>query len=95
MKKNQKELLFITVIGFDKKGIVAQVSNLLFLDNVNIEDISQKVIEGYFVMNMLVDMKDSKVSLEVIREKLNTLAKKLGLHIQIQHENVFKMMHRV
>ena len=47
-----KELLFITVIGQDKKGIVARISGLLYECNINIEDISQGVMQGYFVMTM-------------------------------------------
>lgn len=91
----EKDLLFITVIGKDKKGIVARISNLLYEKDINIEDITQKIMEGYFVMTMLVDMKDSKVSVDEVRESLDILGKEMGLKIQIQHENIFKMMHRV
>jgi ACT domain-containing protein len=90
-----KELLFITVIGEDKKGIVAKISNLLYQCDINIEDISQKIMGSYFVMTMLVDMKDTKRSLEELRADLEKIGKELGLQIQIQHENIFKMMHRV
>lgn len=90
-----KQLAFISVIGKDKKGIVARVSNVLYKDDINIEDIDQKVMEGYFVMSMLVDIKDSKVALEKVREELKGLGKEMGLQIEIQHENIFKMMHRV
>ena len=54
-----KELLFITVIGQDKKGIVARISGLLYESDVNIEDISQGIMEGYFVMTMAVDMREA------------------------------------
>jgi len=91
----KKELLFITVIGKDKKGIIAKISNLLYKSNINIEDVGQKVREGYFVMTMLVDMKDSKYSLEKLRSELEKIGDEMGLKIQIQHENIFKMMHRV
>lgn len=90
-----KELLFISVIGQDKKGIVATVSGYLFKHDINIEDITQKIMEGHFVMTMLVDMKDSKVPLEDIRIGLDKIGKDMKLKIQIQHENIFKMMHRV
>jgi predicted amino acid-binding ACT domain protein len=91
----KKELLFITVIGQDKKGIVASISTLLFKQSINIEDISQKVIEGYFVMNMLVDVASSSVPMEKTRKDLEKLGEKLGLSIQLHHENIFKAMHRV
>jgi ACT domain-containing protein len=95
VKPMEKELLFITVIGEDKKGIVAKISTLLFGCDINIEDINQKIMGNYFVMIMLVDMKESKSSLEKVREELEKIGEELKLKIQIQHENIFKMMHRV
>ena len=91
----EKELLFITVIGEDKKGIVAKISTLLYECNINIEDINQRIMGSYFVMMMLVDMKESKHSLEDVRAELEKIGEELALKIQIQHENIFKMMHRV
>lgn len=91
----EKELSFITVIGVDKKGIVAKISNLLYESAINIEDINQHVMEGYFVMTMLVDLKDSKQPIEAIRSELNKIGEELELKIQLQHENLFKMMHRI
>jgi len=91
----KKELLFITVIGKDKKGIVASISTFLSKNEINIEDISQKVIEGYFVMTMLVDMKEAKTPLDKIRVELEKIGKKLGLEIQLHHESIFTAMHRI
>ncbi len=91
----KKELLFITVIGKDSKGIVANVSMLLFKQNINILDVSQKVIEGFFVMSMLVDVKDASVSMEKLRILLERLGEKMKLKIQVQHSNVFNAMHRI
>ncbi len=91
----EKELLFITVIGKDKRGIVAKISGLLYEYHINIEDITQKIMENYFVMTMLVDMKESNHSLEKVREELERIGEELKLKVQIQHENIFKMMHRV
>jgi ACT domain-containing protein len=91
----KKELSFITVIGKDKKGIVAKISNLLFKNNINIEDISQKVMEGFFVMAMLVETSGYKKPQVKISQELDKIGKELGLKIQIQHENIFKKMHRV
>ena len=91
----KKERLFITVIGEDKKGIVANVSGLLYKRNSNIEDINQRIMGPYFVMTMLVDIKDSKCALEELRCELEKIGKKMNMKIQFQHENIFKMMHRV
>jgi len=91
----EKEHLFITVIGEDKKGIVAKISMLMYENDINIEDISQKIMGNYFVMIMLVDMQDSRQSLEKVREQLDKIGEELKIKIQLQHENIFKMMHRV
>jgi len=90
-----KELLFITVLGQDKKGIVARISGLLYESGVNIEDISQGIMEGYFVMTMAVDMCEANCDLEALSAALQALGDEMGMRIQIQHQNVFKMMHRI
>lgn len=91
----EKELLFITVIGQDRKGIVAKISDYLYKNDINIEDISQKIIGTYFVMMMLVDMKESGREIDEVRKALEEIGRELGMQIQIQHEDIFKMMHRV
>lgn len=91
----EKELIFITVIGKDRKGIVARIATFLYKRNVNIEDIMQKIVKDHFVMAMLVDIKDSKYSFEKLSEGLVKLGKEMSLTIQVQHENIFKMMHRI
>lgn len=91
----KKELSFITVIGLDKKGIVARISNLLYKRNANIEDIAQKIMDNHFVMTMLIDVANMKGTLDDLRLDLDKIGAALRLKIQIQHENIFKMMHRV
>ncbi|HNQ50250.1 MAG TPA: ACT domain-containing protein [Candidatus Omnitrophota bacterium] len=91
----KKELSFITVIGRDQKGIVAKISDLLYKNDINIEDISQKVMEGVFVMTMLVDVSGYKKPSSVLAGRLEAIGSSMGLKIQIQHENIFKRMHRV
>lgn len=93
--KKEKELVFITVIGQDQKGIVARISNYLFKHDINIEDISQKITAGYFVMTMLADIQETRRSVEKLSAELANLGVDMGLKIQVQHENIFKMMHRV
>lgn len=91
----KKELSFITVIGLDKKGIVAKISNLLYKNDVNIEDIAQQIMEKHFVMTMLIDIANTKGSIDKLRADLEKIGRELNLKVQLQHENVFKMMHRV
>lgn len=90
-----KYLVFITVIGKDQKGIIARISNAVFKHNINIEDLNQKVMEGYFVMTMLVDMSDSSITISQLKKELLAIEKEMGLSIQVQHENIFRSMHRV
>jgi len=91
----KKELSFITVIGLDKKGIVAKISGLLYRRGVNIEDIAQQVMEKHFVMTMLIDISSMKIPMERLRKDLEKIGTELNLKVQLQHENIFKMMHRV
>ncbi len=90
-----KDLVFITVIGKDQKGIIARISNAVYKHNINIEDLNQKVMEGYFVMTMLADMADSKTSIGDIKKEFAEIEKQMDLKIQVQHENIFRAMHRV
>ena len=73
-----KELLFITVLGQDKKGIVARISGRLYESGVNIEDISQGIMEGYFVMTMAVDMRDANRELETLSTELQGAGRRHG-----------------
>jgi ACT domain-containing protein len=91
----KKELVFITVIGRDQKGIVARIATYLSKAEINIEDISQKITEGYFVMTMLVDLSGTKRSIEKVGDDLDKIAADLKLKIQVQHQDLFTKMHRV
>ncbi len=90
-----RDLVFITVIGNDQKGIIARISNAVFKHNINIEDLNQKIMGGYFVMTMLADMTDSGITIGDLKKDLSVIEKQMDLNIQVQHENIFKAMHRV
>jgi len=90
-----KELVVVTVIGLDRTGIVAQVSNILAENNVNIEDISQTIMDKYFAMIMLVDISQSRKSLEELQKLLASRGAEMNLEVKVQHENIFKAMHRI
>ncbi|MDR0761333.1 MAG: ACT domain-containing protein [Treponema sp.] len=85
----------ITVVGADKVGIIARVSALLAGKNINIEDISQTVLSGNFVMMMMVSLSASAEPLAEIKEELAQLGKTLDVSISIMHERVFSAMHRI
>lgn len=85
----------LTVIGKDKSGIIAKVSTLLAQKNINIEDISQTIMQGYFTMIMLINIETSKISLDELNKDVETLGNEIGVKIIIQHEDIFNAMHRV
>ncbi len=91
----EKERVFVVVIGKDQKGIIARVSGLLFDQGANIEDVQQKVMDGTFVMTMLVDISDSAAGAAGLRRALEELAAPLGLKVMVHNEAVIKAMHRV
>ena len=84
----------VSVIGKDKKGIIAKVSSLLYEEDVNIEDISQTIMQEYFTMIMLIDLKES-ADFKALNKKLAELGESIGVSITLQHEDVFNVMHRV
>ncbi|MHB9025163.1 MAG: ACT domain-containing protein [Armatimonadota bacterium] len=85
----------ITVVGKDRVGIIAAVSDALAESEVNILDISQTIMQGYFTMIMLVEMRDDGLSIPELAEKLNAVGEQLGVQIRVQHEAVFTAMHRI
>ena len=85
----------ITVVGKDQKGIIANVSNILFENNVNIVDISQTIMQDMFTMIMMVEFSSSDVSITDINDKLSVAEKEMGLSIHVQREEIFRSMHRI
>ena len=83
----------VTVLGFDRKGIIAQVSRILYESDVNILDISQTILDGLFNMVMLVDI--TGVSFDDLALELNSLGERLGLQIRIQRNEIFEAMHQI
>ena len=87
--------IVITVIGADKTGIVANVSTKLSELNLNIIDITQKVFgDDIFAMIMLVEAGENS-DIKELQEKFKDVEKKIGVRIYLQHENIFKTMHRI
>ncbi|TDT71596.1 ACT domain-containing protein [Hypnocyclicus thermotrophus] len=88
--------IVITVIGDDKVGIVSEVSLKLKELKCNIIDISQTIFENeIFAMIMLVEIKDSTFDFNKIKEKLKLLEEKIGVKVYVQHEDIFKAMHKI
>ena len=82
----------ITVIGKDRVGIIAAVCTYLAEHKINILDIDQSIIQGYFHMMMIVDANGADASLVKDLEKIG---EDLGVQIKMQHEEIFDIMHRI
>ena len=91
--KNMKAV--ITVIGKDSVGIIAKVSTKCCEYNVNILDITQKVLVDTFAMIMMVDVEKCSVSFTEFVDIMSVHGKENGLHIHTMHENIFNSMHRI
>ena len=85
----------VSVTGVDRPGIIAKVSTALYEMNVNVLEISQTILDGYFTMLMIVDMTEASVSFSEVAEKLNVVGEALGEVIAIQRTDVFDAMHRI
>lgn len=89
----QKALVSVT--GKDRPGIIAKVSTALFEMNINVLEISQTILDGYFTMLMIVDMTDASAAFSEVAQRLNTVGEALGEVIAIQRTDVFDAMHRI
>ena len=85
----------VTVVGKDRVGIIANVCNLLAKYQVNVLDISQTVLQGYFAMIMMVDITAMTTDFTQLSDELNSLGETLGLSIHAMHEDIFNAMHRI
>ncbi len=87
--------VIITVVGKDSVGIIAKVCTYLAAHHINILDISQTIVSGYFNMMMIADMAESDRHFEEAEADLEALGSEIGCSIKIQREEIFDMMHRV
>ena len=85
----------VTVLGLDRKGIIANVSRVLYEHNVNILDIAQTVRSDYFNMMMVADVSDPDCAFEQLSTELESLGGRLNLQIRIQRSDIFEAMHQV
>ena len=85
----------ITVVGKDTVGIIAKVCTYLAENNINILDISQTIVQGYFNMMMVADTSGSEKGAATISKELHELGEEIGVIIRCQHEDIFNKMHRI
>ncbi len=85
----------ITVVGKDTVGIIARVCTYLAENQINILDISQTIVQGYFNMMMIVDTNRTEKDFGVVAEELERLGESIGVIIKCQKEEIFNQMHRI
>ncbi len=85
----------ITVVGKDTVGIIAKVCTYLAKNDINILDISQTIVQGYFNMMMIVDTNQTSRHFGDIVDELAALGEEIGVIIKCQKEEIFDTMHRI
>ena len=90
-----KSKSIITVVGKDQVGIIARVTGYLYEHNVNVEDITQSIVAGFFNMMMIVDTGASNKEFLTLSKELEELGTKIGVIIKLQREDIFESMQRI
>ena len=85
----------LTFVGKDKVGITAKVSNALAEMNINIININQNIMQGFFNMVLIADMAEANVPIADARDKMAALGEEIGVEIRLQSEEIFSAMHRI
>lgn len=83
----------LTVIGKDKVGIISGISTELQKLNINILDVTQTIMHGYFTMIMMLDLVESNKEFEDVKNSLISKGQELGVEVKIQREEIFNSMH--
>lgn len=89
------EKTIITVVGKDTIGIIAKVCNYLAANEINILDISQTIVQGYFNMMMIVDTTEMKLDFSTFSKDLTSIGENAGVQIKCQKAEIFDKMHRI
>jgi ACT domain-containing protein len=87
--------IVVTVVGEDRVGIIAMVSGMLAENHVNILNINQNILDGFFNMVMIADMASAEINIKDLQKSLKEKGEAIGLDIKVQHEDIFKIMHRI
>ena len=85
----------LTIVGEDQVGIIAKVSNTLADMNINIININQNIMQGFFNMVLIAEMDKANVSIKEARDVMTKLGEEIGVEIRLQSEEIFTAMHRI
>ena len=80
--------IVVTVVGQDKVGIIAKVTNVLAANLVNVLNINQNIMDGFFNMVLIADMTDAKMDIKTLKERFTALAEEIGVEIRVQSEDL-------
>lgn len=95
MMEKTADKTIITVVGKDTVGIIAKVCTYLSENGINVLDISQTIVSGFFNMMMIVDMNGSKKSFAAVSDEMERLGEEIGVAVKCQREEIFEKMHRI
>lgn len=87
--------VIVTALGPDKHGLLAAVATTVADQNANIDDVSQTVANDMFTMIMFVSFDETETTMASLKSALEATGERIGLQIHVQHENIFKFMHRI
>ena len=87
--------IVLSIVGKDRVGIIAMVSGVLAENQVNILNINQNILDGYFNMVMIADMSNATTDLQAFQAILKEKGSEYGGEIKVQHEDIFQIMHRI
>ena len=90
-----EDKVIITVVGKDTVGIIARICTYLAESGVNVLDITQTIVSGFFNMMMIVDINASKRSFGELQKDLEKLGDEIGVQVKAQKEEIFEKMHRL
>lgn len=85
----------ITVQGYDRVGIIAKICVYLADENINILDLSQTIVQGFFNMVMIVNLENMQHSFDETAEGLREVGLSVGVQVKLQREDIFQSMHRI
>ena len=85
----------VTVLGIDRKGIIARVSGIMYELDANILDIHQTVISDYFNMVLIADISSERCVFDLLNSALHEVGESMGLQIRVQRSEIFEAMHQV
>lgn len=95
MNNEKRERVVITALGANKPGVLAGITRTIAESNVNVEDVTQKIMQDLFALMMVTDVAQANCNFEEFQARMQKSADELKVKIFIQHEDVFKFMHRL